>query len=85
VYLHVPEQDLIDVDMGTPELFRRILMEFNRSRRDPLGNIIFPGASIHPASSECIALPGSRSNTPLHQAIIPEGLVARTPDDYLTV
>jgi hypothetical protein len=84
VYLYVPEDDLVDVDMGTPASFRRMIAELNAHHRDANGNIVFPGARIHPESIGCIALPGSMANEPLHQAIIPEGVAVASSDDYLT-
>jgi hypothetical protein len=85
IYLHVPRQDLIDVDMGTPDLLHRTLLRFNSAYQDALGNIVFPGASLHPASRECVAFPGSRSAEPLQRAIIPEDQTVETFEDYLTV
>lgn len=85
VYLYVPEQDLVDVDMGTPASFKRTIAEMNAHRRDANGNIIFPGAQIHPESVGCIALPGSRADEPLQQAIIPEGAAVVSLDDCLVV
>lgn len=84
VYLYVPEKDLVDVDMGTPFAFRRTIAEFNAHRQDANGNIVFPGASIHPDSVGCIALPGSKASEPLQQVIIPEGVAVSSRDDYLT-
>lgn len=83
VYLYVPEQDLVDVDMGTPSAFYRTITEFNAHHQDANGNIVFPGASIHPDSVGCIALPGGRADVPLQQAIVPEGVAVASPDDYL--
>lgn len=83
VYLHVPAQDLEHIDMGTPAAFRRAVEELNAPRMDENGNIIFPGARLHPESANCIALPGSLAATALRGAIIPENTTVTSPGDYL--
>lgn len=83
VYLYVPERDLIDVDMGTPELFKKTILKRNGHLRDANGNIIFPGAQLHPKSRHTVALPGSRAVIPVANAILPEGKEVSTGDDYL--
>jgi hypothetical protein len=83
VLLYVPEEDLIDVDMGIPTSFQKTVREFNAGHQDANGNIVFPGASLHPDSVGCIALPNSISTTPLKQAIIPEGVTVAVSEDYL--
>lgn len=83
VYLYVPERDLLDVDMGTPELFKKTILKRNAHLRDSNGNIIFPGAELHPSSKHTVALPGSRATVPVAHAILPEGKVVGSGDDYL--
>ena len=84
VYLYVPERDLIDVDMGTPELFKKTIIKRNGHLRDTNGNIIFPGAELHPNSKYSVALPGSKAIVPVVNAILPEGKVVVASDDYLS-
>jgi len=83
VFLYVPDEDLVDVDMGTPTSFEKTVRELNQSRQDANGNIVFPGASIHPDSDGCIALPNSIAKAPLSRAIIPENVTVVASDDYL--
>ena len=83
VYLHVPDDDLKHIDMGTPAAYRHVVEQLNASRADGNGNIVFPGARIHPESRGCIALPGSLATQALSRAILPENGTVRTPDDYL--
>ena len=85
VYLYIPEPDIVDVDMGTPVSFRRIVEELNEQHKDSRGNIIFPGASLHPDSTDCIALPGSTAAEPLKRAVIPEEVTVASFGDYLEV
>ncbi|HEY5695409.1 MAG TPA: hypothetical protein VIQ80_01090 [Candidatus Saccharimonadales bacterium] len=82
IYLYVPEHDLLDVDMGTPELFRKTILKYNYHHRDKNGNVIFPGACLDPASKYSVALPGSYATIPLTHAVVPEGGVVLSPDDY---
>lgn len=85
VYLYVPERDLLDVDMGTPELFKKTILKRNAHLRDTNGNIVFPGAELHPKSKHTVALPGSRAIVPIAHAILPEGKVISADDDCLYV
>jgi hypothetical protein len=85
VYLYAPDNDLKHIDMGTPAAFRQVVEELNVSRKDSNGNIIFPGAQLHPESVNCIALPGSFATTALSRAIIPEKTTVSSPGDYLEV
>jgi len=83
IYLYIPEHDLIDVDMGTPAAFQKMVTEFNAHLQDSNGNIVFPGASIHPDSANCIALPGSISTVGLKGVIVPENTVVAAHHDCL--
>jgi hypothetical protein len=85
IYLYIPERDLLDVDMGTPELFKKTVLKHNAHHRDANGNIVFPGATLHPESKHTVALPGSASRIPVKYAIVPEDRVATSRDDYLFV
>lgn len=83
VYLYVPDMDLMHIDMGTPSAFRQAVEAFNQALRDANGNVVFPGARLHPDSAGCIALPGSFAAVPLTGAIIPEHTTVNSADDYL--
>jgi hypothetical protein len=83
VYLYVPNDDLKQIDMGTPAAFRQVVEELNASRRDENGNIIFPGAELHPESVDCIALPGSFATAALSKVIVPEKTTVYSPSDCL--
>jgi hypothetical protein len=83
IYLYIPEHDLIDVDMGTPAAFKKMVTEFNARHQDKNGNIVFPGASIHTDSTGCIALPGSVSAATLTGVILPENTIVTAHDDCL--
>ena len=83
VYLYVPDNDLKHIDMGTPAAYRRVVETLNSSRKDRSGNIVFPGAQIHPESIDCIALPGSFAAEALSKVIIPENSRVQSTGDYL--
>ena len=73
VKLHMT--DINNIDLGTPNAYYQALYEFNKSRIDSKGNIIFPNAKIHNESRNIVALPNSDSSDEILESSIISGVL----------
>ena len=86
VKLCIPDENLRHIDAGTPAPYYEALMKFNRASIDGNGNLVFPGATIHPSTRNSIALPNSDSRSiALDRAIVPEGATIHSAEEALLV
>ena len=86
VRLCIPDESLKHIDAGTPAPYYEALMKFNNNRLDGNGNLVFPGAVIHPDTRDSVALPNSDSRSvALDRAIIPEGACIHSPSEALSI